>query len=255
MLRAVPTAAAAPRWRTVEILNQIIHPADAGELHLLRTASLASPASMWSCLARATLASSRRPNRHGATRLLGWQEACHELKSMSAYALQPRGVISATQSAHVLHHCSPQLNNAQADAHTRRQQTKTHIQSKQTHKTNERTSKQTTKQKRQTETHRCPADTEAHKHSNKETQNNTHTSARARLRVFVVRSLPRPFSPTTWPFPSLPKSISHGPWPMAHGADSPRGGGPQHGVGHSRDVTTASQNGLTQWTGSKTWRC
>ena len=55
VLRAVPTAAAAPRWRTVEILNEIIHPADADELHLLRTASLASPASMWSCLARASL--------------------------------------------------------------------------------------------------------------------------------------------------------------------------------------------------------
>ena len=60
------------------------------------------------------LASSRRPSRHGVTRLLGWQEACHELKSMSACALHPCGVISATQNAHVLHHCSAQLNNAQA---------------------------------------------------------------------------------------------------------------------------------------------
>ena len=210
VLRAVPTAAAAPRWRTVEILNEIIHPADADELHLLRTASLASPASMWSCLARATLASSRRPSRHGVTRLLGWQEACHELKSMSACALHPCGVISATQNAHVLHRCSAQLNNAQANAHTRMQQTKTTQDkaTKHTTQTNEQTNNQTQKGKQK---HTDVQQTQTHQHSNKETQSNTHMSARARLRVFVVRSLPQPFSPTAWPFPSLPKSISHGP--------------------------------------------
>jgi hypothetical protein len=61
VLRAVPTAAAAPRWRTVKILNETIHPADADELHLLRTASLASPARMRSCLARASLPATDDP--------------------------------------------------------------------------------------------------------------------------------------------------------------------------------------------------
>ena len=37
VLRAVPTAAAAPRRRTVKILNEIIHPANADELRLRRT--------------------------------------------------------------------------------------------------------------------------------------------------------------------------------------------------------------------------
>ena len=76
-----------------------------------------------------------------------WQEACHELKSMSAYALHPCGVISATQNAHVLHHCSAQLNNAQAKRTLACNKQKPH-RTKQPNTQRKRTNKQTTKHRK-----------------------------------------------------------------------------------------------------------
>ena len=116
-----------------------------------------------------------------------------------------RGVISATQSARVLHHCSAQLKCTGEHARSHARNENTHERANK--HTNKRTNEQTNKGKhtdvQQTQRHI----TQQHK--------TTHTCAR--LRVFVVRSLPQPFLPTAWPFPSLPRSISHGPWPMGPG--------------------------------------
>ena len=115
------------------------------------------------------------PADMGPTRLLGWQEACHELKSMSACALHPCGVISATQNAHVLHHCSAQLNNAQAKRTLACNKQKPH-RTKQPNTQHKRTNKQTANQtKKGKQKHTDVQQTQRHISTSTKKHRTTHT--------------------------------------------------------------------------------